>query len=267
MAPKYKPTGFSLEDYQDLGNNPETLERFFGQLNRNQSDVAAAVEFEDREYKTVTLTVPTPAATPVGVWAPWSSFTSGFVNYPGFNPCSTMVEYVNGLEKINMRGLLQRAAGGWAINSVIGNIGAAIGPTVPVILWHFINRAEGPGVHRVDPLANGDIVTRVAGSGWGDFSFEGISFFTGRTQAAATYSAPTVWNGNGWPLTLTTKFPKPGMVLVASAKDVTPGTTPAMGVEAEWVDWLLTTDGKVSVRRIDGLTPGRRYEVTFCIFR
>lgn len=87
-------------------------------------------------------------------------------------------------------------------------------------------------------------------------------FFTGIYYFSKTPSGPSAYVGPDWPIKLATEMPIPVKAcFLASAIDVNGSPNTSSGVSG--IQWEATSRNEIQIKRVNGLTPRRQYDLTF----
>jgi hypothetical protein len=90
-------------------------------------------------------------------------------------------------------------------------------------------------------------------------------FFNSVTFYAKNPPAPMAYMGPDWPIKLATDMPLPVKAcFAAQCTDVDTNEKLSNGLGG--VEWESTRRGEIQVKRVEGLTPNRSYDITFLMF-
>jgi hypothetical protein len=192
-------------------------------------------------YKTVDVVVPSPWTTlaDASLKNSWVNFGSDFDLLAGYRIDASGRVYLKGFVK-----------DGTAVDGTeIFTLPAGYRPAGRKRFSVSSNSAAGG----CDVYADGKVAFSYGSNT--NFSLEGIAF------DAVPAAAPPAFSGTGWPLVMQTGMSlPPKAVFVAQALDL---ASDAYTLEVGQPEWRLNAKGQVVVRRIGGLTPQRKYRLTF----
>lgn len=254
MGFRPKQIGLAKEDFEDFPpEQQEVFEKVITILNPWLGDVTAALggrltigDNVVASYKTFRCVIPANSFIPI----PDSDLQNGWVAYgspynlPGYRITMDGLVYVTGVIKSGTTGS----------GTLLFTLPEGYRPSATKIF--VLAKAGGTGNWEVEIGANGQVIVgpRNADATWS--SLDNITF------TALGICAPIpAFSGVGWPLVYAPDITgKPSAVFVANAVDIAGNTATSLGLGG--VDWELTTDNKVKVKQIHGLSPGRTYDVT-----
>ncbi len=246
MARPPQTSKFSLDDYRSVSDEQrQVLVRLFEGLNSFQTDVAGALNRRLTLTENTACLITKPVTATAPDWtAPtllnsWVNYDTSLYNSAGY--------WCDDRGFVYLRGVVKDGTG---IPTTVFTLPAGYRPTREYIFATTSNGAYG----RLHVTAAGAVSA----------SFGNVASFVLDGACFAVSGAPPAWSGAGWPLTLQADFAQPvRAVLLVSAVD-TSGTQ-VTSVGAAGVDWSKAANNQVYVRRVAGLTPGRRYELTFLL--
>lgn len=195
-------------------------------------------------YKTSRVTMPA---------IPWASITptNGWTNASGEPPLSY---YYDDAGLVYLRGSL--APGTKTDATSIGTLPSGVRPATDTTL--SLPTDQGSSHGQITIKTNGEIqLFDVAGS---------VNFIHVNSIVfpAVSPRAPLAHIGPDWPLTLATDFANPvAGVFVVKVVDLDGNETTASGISG--VHWEPSGQNQVIIRRVNGLTPTRQYDISFLI--
>ena len=249
MARPPKPVRFSAEDYADAPEGvAPVLEKLFLQLNPFLADATGAVEGRltvgdnlAGGYKAVEVAAPATAWTAPTLSGTWANYGLGFA------PAGYRITPEG---RVHLRGAVKSGASA----SAVFTLPTGYRPEYNAIFRPFWNNGGVETSARVDVSSAGVVTINTAGTNT-FLSLEDISF------DATSPAAPVAFVGPGWPINLKTDASvAPKGVDIAAVRDL---TSDSACHDVGGVDWRPDGKGGVIVRRVGGLTPGRRYQIVF----
>lgn len=254
MGTRPKQIGLSMEDFAEFPEEQqETFAKLVNTLNPWLGDVSGAFagrltigDNVSASYKTLRCLIPQVK------WTPITTFQNGWQNY-GFNSFSTASYTIQPNGLCMLKGLIR--SGTTAGGTLIFTLPEGYRPEANRLFT--VARDGTPGSCNLDVLLDGRVFVSgasVASAGW--TSLDNISFL------AVNPAPPEAFDAANWPIIFDPQIPtRPSAVFVAKVVDV--NSNAATSLFSAGVDWELTPNNKIKVKRINGLTPGRTYDVTF----
>lgn len=251
MAQPPKLRRLSREDFPEADEKTgPILDKLFLQLNPFVSDVGGALSKQllmgdnvAADYKTVDVTAPVQPwiTVPTPLSNSWVALNAASYNAPAYRITPEGRVYVRGAVK----------DGTDTTGTVMFTLPSGYRPSREERFVISSNGVFGEVAIQTD----GDVVLITGDSA--NVFLDNISF-------DATSPAPVpAFTGTGWPISFTHSLPRPPQeVRVARAKALAADSEIALTGNP---DWTLDLKGNVIIRSVPGLTPGRKYRLTFCI--
>jgi hypothetical protein len=195
-------------------------------------------------YRTVRAVVPA---------LPWVALTPQNSTQTAGEP--TLAYYVDALGEVYLRGAVAPTTK--ADNTIMFTMPATLYPETTQTL--LLNHDHGSS-HAYCKLSSVDGTMRI-------FNLSSSAtnvFFNNITYFAVTPPAITAYVGPDWPIRLSTGFGNTvAAVLLTQAIDTETKETTSAGTAN--IDWEISARNEVSIKRVNGLTPKRTYDLTFLI--
>lgn len=251
MALPPKPIQLNAEDFQDA-KDKAAFERLALLLNPSISSVNYALSKRltvgdnlSAVYKMVTITA--PGWTAVTYQNSWLDYDTTVFQAGRYR--------IKDDGEVVFTGLMKHVAN-VPVDQVIFNVPENYRPEKMVI---HTTSGNGDIFAQARVTTGGDVIMHagpLTGPTWIDLD--------GLRYPAYLPNGLPAFTGTGWPITINTGLANRATAcLVAQAIDL--GGANAMA-PAGGVDWRLDSQGNVVVRRVSGLQPGRKYQLTFLIF-
>lgn len=232
------------KDYDNFDTLVSTLNPFLTATTNALTQRLTFSQNFDAKYKTVTVTVPDEVWTTATLDNGWSAFSSSVV--PAYRITESGRVYLRGW-----------AAGGTTTpGTAMFNLPTGFRPTQAQLFSVAVSDAFG----RIDIPTNGNVQFTV-GVGSTYVSFDGVTF---DSVASGPASAPAAYDGPDWPISLLPEVQGDVVdVRLVQATDLAGQSNLSLG--GFGCDWAMNDQGNVIVKRIGGLSPGRKYRLTFLI--
>lgn len=253
MAQAPALSNITMEAFGDLPEDQSAaFESLVGLLNPFLNDTATSLtnslnfsENFNAKYKTITVTVPAETWTDATLLNSWLAFGGGFSN-PGYMITEAGIVKLRGLAK----------DGTTVAGTAMFTLPVGYRPATPILFSTVIANAFG----RVDITAAGN-VQFTTGVGSSFVSFDGIEFYADVSGPAA---APAAFDGPDWPIAIKPEISGlPKDVRLVQIRDLSGQSSTSVGGYSP--DWSVGQNGNVIIKRIGGLSPGRKYQLTFLI--
>lgn len=198
-------------------------------------------------YKTVSILIPEETWTDVTPINGWAQYGSPYYN-AGYMITNEGI--------VKLRGAV--AGGTTTPGTAMFTLPEGYRPSKPILFPVVINNAFG----RIDIATNGNVAFTTGTANTYVF-FDGIQFYAGNSATPA--APPLSYSGAGWPIQLASGFANATVndLRLVKVRDLSPGTNFSNG--AYTPAWVVDSNGNVIINRIGGLSPGRKYELTFLI--
>jgi len=242
-------SGFKLQ-VEEYASQAEWIEKLLRPLNNFAQSTVNAVNGNLTLGQNVTASYRTIRAQAPAL--PWVDLTpqGGWTNVTGAN----IGYWLEADGTVNFRGRLN--AGTKSDGTTIFTVPAALKPEydIRLSLPHDDKSAAQGLLSATDGTMK---INNVTGS-------VAQLFFTGLYYFAATPPAQPVYVGHDWPIKLSTGFSTTvAGVLLTQAVDV--NTNEKLSAGTSGIDWEATARNEVTIKRVNGLTPKRTYDLTFLI--
>lgn len=233
-------SGISAEELEGDDAIPRLLQGlnpFMGHVTQALSGQLGWENFR-AELKTLDVKVPEPAWIAPTLQNSWAAFGGGFET-PGYR--------IDSAGRVFLRGLV---ASGTGFPTTILDLPVGYRPSENTIVATASNNAHGT------LLINSSGVT-AANSGSTTWFSLACSF------QATSPTPPAAFTSTGWPLLFSTKVADPRLVIPVAVQDAQASANTTFG--GPTLDWERTGDGRIKVKSIHGLTPGRAYKLTVLV--
>lgn len=254
MAAPPRLAGLRVEDFPSI---PEDSQEFFGKfiqtlnpfLNDTRNALSGSLSIEQNlagGYREAVVVVPHET------WLPFT-FEPTWANFSGYGgPC----EYRAEGSRVLTRGLAA-LTGVAAANSAITTLPAEYRPANQLIFLPFGNFGGVSQGVRVNVLPTGVVEANQGVATISALSMEGLSW------EAATPPPPGAFTGPGWPIKLKGLSQPPKAVISIGAKDL---GSDAASYNCSLPSWRYdSASNSVVVTRVPGLTPTRKYLLSFLL--
>lgn len=242
--------GFKL-NVEEYASQAEWIERLLRPLNNFAQSTVNAVNGNLTVAGNVTATYRTVRARIPAL--PWTTLTPENSTQTAGEP--TLAYYVDPLGEVYLRGAVAPTTK--ADGTVMFTMPATLYPETTQTL--LLNHDHGSS-HAYCQLSSVDGKLRI----YNLSSSANNVFFNNITYFAITPPAPAAYIGPDWPIRLSTGFANTvGAVLLTQAIDTE--TNESLSAGTANVDWFVSARDEVTIKRVNGLTPKRTYDLTFLI--